>query len=294
MHNKTKHLFAGLSHVSCEDEGYDLGHGVFLKPTYAHLFSTGMMAFKKPAPGKHHPGPWCAVGGGFAYDINLELAIPVNIELPWGIGAEDAVWLIAALLRLANYPYLNVPVVSSSPFQCKVTKQNERLVHPFETSPRIFQATADAVTTIATEDLAWVKSVWPQAAKMMKDDATLSVALRAVDFCTVQERTASALLTAWGALEELFAPSRGELRFRVSANIAAYLQPPGPERLALYKKVSKLYNARSKAAHTAQNAEIEELLQSFVILRNALVKMIDAGKVPKQKDFEELLFCGCV
>ena len=78
----------------------------------------------------------------------------------------------------------------------------------------------------------------------------------------------------------------------MSAHIAAYLEPVGAKRLELFKTVAKLYNARSKAAHTAQDAEIAALVQSFIILRNALVRMIDEGVVPTQADLEKRLFCG--
>jgi hypothetical protein len=136
------------------------------------------------------------------------------------------------------------------------------------------------------------ESVWPRTAELMRTCPPLNMALRAADACTVRGRPASALLTAWGALEELFAPSRAELRFRVSAHIAAYLEPVGPKRLELFKTVADLYNARSKAAHTAQDAELGALVQSFVILRNALVRMVDEGAVPTQADLEKRLFCG--
>ena len=102
--------------------------------------------------------------------------------------------------------------------------------------------------------------------------------------------TSQSVLTIWGALEQLFAPSAGELRHRVAANIAAYLVPRGPERLATYKHVLKLYNARSAAAHTAKDLDRGVMLESWVILRNALVKIITEQRVPSQTDFEHLLY----
>jgi hypothetical protein len=42
----------------------------------------------------------------------------------------------------------------------------------------------------------------------------------------------------------------------------------------------------------ADTAEIATLVQSFVILRNALVRMIDDGTVPSQADLEKRLFCS--
>jgi hypothetical protein len=59
------------------------------------------------------------------------------------------------------------------------------------------------------------------------------------------------LVAVWGALERLFSPSHVELSFRVSANIAAYLELPGRGRYACFKKIKGLYEIRSKAAHGA-------------------------------------------
>src|SRR3546814_14004559 len=59
--------------------------------------------------------------------------------------------------------------------------------------------------------------------------------------------------------------------------------------LELFKTVADLYSARSEAAHTAQDADVAALIQSFVILRNALIRMIDEGAVPMQADLEKRL-----
>jgi hypothetical protein len=285
-------LYAGLSHATYAGEPFDLGHGVVLRQVYAHLFAANMMAFSRASDGKPHPAPWRAARGGYGYDIEAELAVGKSEKLPGGLNAEDTIWLIAALLRLAKYAYLMVPVVSDTPFDAAATAKEDTLLCPFETVPRILRATAEELPHLEKEDLVWVKSVWPRTAELMRTSSALSMALRAADACTVSGRPASALLMAWGALEELFSPSRSELRFRVSAYIAAYLEPVGAKRLELFKAVTKLYDARSKAAHTAQDTEVAALVQSVVILRNALIQMIDEGKVPTQAEFEKRLFCG--
>ncbi|MGY0778502.1 hypothetical protein ACW7BC_11470 [Azospirillum argentinense] len=251
-----------------------------------------MMAFARATKGKLHPAPWRAARGGFSYDIEAELAVPTTSELPGGMNAEDVVWLVVALLRLAKYLYLMVPIISDHPFDAAATSEQEPVLQPFEVEPRILKAADSQISMLEAEELEWVKSVWPRTAELLRTCPSLNIALRAADACTVRGRPASALLMAWGALEELFAPSRAELRFRVSAHIAAYLEPVGPKRLELFKDVANLYNARSKAAHSAKEVEVGDLVKSFVILRNALVRMIEIGKIPTQSDFEKLLFCG--
>lgn len=292
MLEERPNLYAGLSHVTYSGDPFELGHGVVLRSTYAHLFATNMMAFGRAIEGKAHPAPWHPARGGFSYDIEIELTVPSYQKMPGDFSGEEIVWLIAALLRLVEYPYLMVPIISDLPFDAVATSKRPPLFRPFEIEPRLLSAGSEDVSRIRGESLSWVKSVWPSTAKLLRKCSPLNTALRAADACTIRDRPASALLMAWGALEELFAPSRAELRFRVAAHIAAYLEPVGPKRLELFKTVADLYNARSKAAHTAQDAELSTLLQSFVILRNALIRMIDEGSMPVQADLEKLLFCG--
>ena len=73
-------IYAGLSHVTYHGESVDLGHGVVLRSTYAHLFAANMMAFARAANGEAHPTPWRAARGGFGYDIQVELEqIPADV-----------------------------------------------------------------------------------------------------------------------------------------------------------------------------------------------------------------------
>lgn len=285
-------LYAGLSNLAYAGEPFDLGHGIVIRSTYAHLFASNMMAFGRVQAGKSHPAPWRAARGGFGYDIEIELSVPTGQLLPGGLSGDDAVWLIAALLRLAKHAYLMVPVISDISFGDAANSEQEPLLRPFEIEPRILHAVDEELSRLTADDLSWVKLAWPRTAELMRTCPSFNMALRAADICTVRGRTASALLTAWGALEELFAPSRAELRFRVSAHIAAYLEPVGAERLKLFKAIAALYNARSEAAHTARDTEVAALISSFVILRNALIRMIDEGAVPTQADLEKYLFCG--
>ncbi len=53
-----------------------------------------------------------------------------------------------------------------------------------------------------------------------------------------------------------------------------------------------LYNVRSAAAHTATHVELNALVESYVTMRNALMKMVNGRRIPTQEDFERLIFSG--
>jgi len=106
------------------------------------------------------------------------------------------------------------------------------------------------------------------------------------------EDTALTLISLWGALEAIFSPSTSELRFRVSALISSYLNPPGPQRLAHQKQIAELYDKRSAAAHGKRKHDGNDLLLTFELLRKVLIQIIRDGEMPTRQHLENKLF-GC-
>jgi hypothetical protein len=283
-------MFGGIMNVDLAERSFDLGSGVRLERTFAHLMSVNLMAFAPAKEGRHHPGPWKAAKGGFGYDISVEIQVPTDGTLPGSLQPREAIWLIAALVRLAKCPYLMVPVISSHPFRAIADSPEEPTLEPFETEMRLLRPAEGRHAVLDSELLTWISRVWSPTADLMKQDSRFDSAFRAFDLCTVRGRTSSSLLTVWGALEQLFAPSTAELRYRVSSNIAAYLNPPGEKRLNAYREILDLYNHRSTAAHTAKDAAQSAFLGSYVLMRNALVRMVDEQHVPNQKELERAIF----
>lgn len=286
-------IYAGLSRVRYEGEPFDLGYGIQIKSTFAHLFSAPMMAFARPSKGTSHPAPWrAAQGGGFAHDIEVELSLPSDESYPHGLSARRIAELLASLLRLEHMA-LTVPVISNLSFSEAATADGTPVLEPFETGTRIVSF-ADAEREMITKSqLQWLKETWPKAAAMVSESAAFDAALSAADNCTVEGRIASSLLLAWGALEGLFAiGSTSEVRYRVASNIACFNKPFGAERLDLFRETKKLYDARSKVAHSAKDADLGELLRSFVILRNSIVRILAVGQVPTLESLEQLKFGG--
>jgi hypothetical protein len=289
---KQQCLYGGISGVGLAVESIDLGEGVEIRRTYAHLFSANMMAFARPHQGAHHPPQWKAAKGGFGYDIESEIRAPSRTSLGESFDAKETIWWIATLLRLARFPYLSIPVISNRSFSEIASSDQEPTLTPFETEGRIFGPGENGTSVLNIEHLDWVKDKWLSAGKLLSRNPKFYSALKAFDSATLRGRASSSLLGMWGGLEQIFAPSPGELRFRVAALMASYLEMYGNNRLSLYREILKLYNERSIAAHTAQEVETGPLLQTYVIMRNVLVKMIDTSKVPTQTDLEALLFCG--
>ncbi len=144
---------------------------------------------------------------------------------------------------------------------------------------------------LRVDDLAWVKShllVW---ASLLE----LPAFRLAVDSLTTHHMHANLRMCAaalWAGVEALFAIN-SELRFRLAAFAAAYLEPRGAGRLELYKEMKQLYDYRSKAVHGASTSD--KLLHAHVlkvrcILSRLLCKMTETGAQPSLADFEGVLF----
>lgn len=282
-------VHAGLSGITLEEEAFELGQGVVLSRTYAHLMAPFLMAFNPASPGGAHPAPWKAASGGFGFDVTAELLIPHTSadshEERIGIART-----ILFLLRLGVNPATTLPVFSSHPFRSLPdAPDNETTLLPYEVQRRHFPlgVSGGKLTEAAAS---WVKQRWPVTHELSSKNADFSLAVDAIDSGQFVQNHALTMVSLWGALEALFSPATTELKFRVSALIASFLEAPGNDRAALQRKIAKLYDKRSAAAHGKPKHQAEDLLESFNLLRAVLMKIIDIGQVPSKESLEAALF----
>lgn len=95
--------------MTCDFEDVDLGDGVFIRQSYAHLFAPFMMAFKPKGKHGFNEGPWKAAKDGVAFDISAQIEVQDVPEFNGKFGQKDKIWLTASLVRLSNHPYALVP-----------------------------------------------------------------------------------------------------------------------------------------------------------------------------------------
>lgn len=282
-------IHAGLSGLELEEELFELGDGITLRKTYAHLMAPFMVAFKPAPPGGHHPTPWKTASGGVSIDVNAELFIPSHIEEQYGSRIGIARTLVF-LIRLTVNPATTLPVFSNYAFAShKDIPDNQFILFPFETQTRYFPI--GVVGGKANADtLVWVRDQWQTVHKLISENTEFSFAVEAIDMGQFVQNSTLTMVSLWGALEALFSPSANELKFRVSSLIASYLEAPGVKRLELQKEVAKLYDKRSAAAHGKPTHKSKDLLDTFNLLRKILMIIILRKKVPSKDDLEGMLF----
>ena len=289
MGDDEQYLYGGISGVELSVDSFDLGHGVTLKKTYVYMFAPWIMSFA-PAGPKGLAKPVKGAEGGFAFEVLIELRVPREPVLGTNIDARETIWWIAALLRILGYPYLTVPLTSDQPFDVAAKPDAKPTLEPFETSHRILVPIEKSHRRITHDVLEYAQGKWLDLGRMLQSNKGFYSVVKAFDYATVRYKTSSSLIALWGAIEQLFSPSPGELRYRVASLLASYLEPPGEARLKLYERIKKLYDERSTAAHTARDVGVGPVVETYVLLRNVLVQIIDENRVPTQQDLEERLF----
>ncbi len=283
-------LYCCLTSIAVGEEPFELGHGITLSRSYAHVMSHTMLAVKRPEkPNQPHPGPWAATGDGFGFDCDVVLHIPSTYRRQ-GMNSSEVAMRLTALMRMWVDPRIRLTMMSAEPPE-KIagTVSRVHVANAVEVQPWYFQL-HPATERDTKEDLNWIKKHWETALDLTQQSAAFSLGLDAIAQVQLIHSSALGLVSVWAALEALFTSSTSELRFRVSAMIAAYLHPPGPPRIAEHKRAMKLYDARSAAAHGAPKHTANDLLNSLEILRRVLIKMVYEEKVPAREDLELLLF----
>jgi hypothetical protein len=101
-----------------------------------------------------------------------------------------------------------------------------------------------------------------------------------------------AIACIWAGIESLFSIN-SELVFRISLEIANFIEKDTAKRKALFKHVKDIYGLRSKAVH-GDNMNDNELLstihESYFILRDLISRIIANGHHINERDIDILLF----
>lgn len=284
-------LYAGLTSFDVPAEPIALGPGIVLSKTHAAFLTPLTLVNTSPPspdPLKLKPAYWqCS---------NDEQIISAELRIARSAGADfearyETARFIVLMIRLWSDPAIGLHVLSSHRFAdlCELPDGERRILLPVETQPRFFKlGTLEPSRVIGS--LQWVTENWQAAYSLYKASSEFRLAADSLDSGQFVPNHALTLISLWGALEALFSPSTTELKFRVSALIAAYLEAPGLKRLELQKQVASLYDMRSAAAHGKPRHQGEHLLKTFELVRKVLIKMIQEKAIPTKEALERRLF----
>ncbi|MEP0709517.1 MAG: hypothetical protein ABJL17_16445 [Parvibaculum sp.] len=269
-------LFGGIANASIQSDEFDFGGGVVARKTYAHVMAPFLAAFERARPGSYHPGPLKAVGGGIAFDVELEIVVPRSSQ-PTGFDRLNTIWWLAALLRMLHPSGLRVPVVANMSFAAVVGADSEPKFWPVEMTGRGLQLQPSA--ELPVEVLEWVAKHYVGGERLMRDSA-FSLAFQALDASLFVSHLGSSKLLLWAALEALFRPGRHRTTHRLSAAIATYLVANRSDRDREYDRVKRLYEARGQVTHAAEVPDVADVAAAFRLAQACFTKVLELGQTP--------------
>lgn len=299
--------YIGLSNVDFEiPEEFPLGDGVILCKVNAYVYANNWISpFKPDARGQPAHGVVdFSLDSYRSYEIKYQLYIPKDYAIPIGLNKLDIASIIVALFRLKAVQGLLAPIASNVTFTVfdDIASNTERAYDaPEKLRGKCFHLLEfesnklelmDNKTMAGIKDVEWVKNHWHNTVKLFLQNQNFWDAFNAHLYSFHSVTESLALVTIWGALERLFLRDRLKLKYRISLNIASFLEPPGNERKALFQTIKTLYNERSKSAHGKfYNTKIKdgkkifyttvkEFQDSNLVLKRCLVKMIELNQIP--------------
>lgn len=199
-------------------------------------------------------------------------------------------WLLVSAIRCRTLADLLVPAVSSVSWDAIAAMEDGGCdVSLVEDVPAARQL--GEVVLISPESLDWVRDHIESWARLVRNPAFNL----AVDSLTTHHQQANLRMSAaalWSGFEALFGVSM-ELRFRLAAMAAAYIEERGEGRLTLYRRIKSLYDLRSKAVHGADLSDAklaEHVVEVRALLSRIVCLAVEAGTVPTIDELETRLF----
>jgi hypothetical protein len=172
-----------------------------------------------------------------------------------------------------------MPVISDRYYAEIARLDEEPVLWPIEMTPVQLRLRPDPPRTLAVADLVWIRDHLVEGARLM-DDQSFNRAMQTLDGVVWAHSTGAGIVMTWAAVETLFRPGRQNVSKNLAAAIAAYLEPPCPERDRLFQRVRSLYEARGGTAHAALQPEPGAFFASLLVARAVFCTAIERRELP--------------
>lgn len=226
--------------------------------------------------------------GRYSHSVQHELCVDRSFGSK-DQGAFNLAWWFLSALRVRTLADFLVPAVADHSWSTiAAVTDGSCHVQLLEDVPRA-RRFGDA-PRISKADLDWTETSLIAFAEHLE----VPRFRLAVDALTTHQHEASLRMTAaslWVGVEALFGIN-SELRFRLAALAASFLESRGPQRVGRYRAVKAL-DVRSRAVHggAIEGAALAHHISEVRVLLSSLIcKMVDAKHVPAENEWEQVLF----
>jgi len=198
-------------------------------------------------------------------------------------------WFVISALRCRTLVDILIPAVASASWDIiPAIKDGSCKVQLLEDVPGARKLSDKVEVTL--ESLDWVQTNLENWIALLEQPPFHL----AIDSLTTHHQHANLRMAAaalWAGFEALFGIN-SELRFRLAVLAASYLEERGPSRLAIYRRIKKLYDFRSKAVHGGVVSEgllTNHIIEVRELLSRLVCRMTEIGTMPTTDEYEELL-----
>jgi hypothetical protein len=239
-----------------------------------------MMAFAESVDGGPTSGPWVAVDEAYhSFQARAELAIE-DLDFFEGLFApSQAMWLIAALLRLRMEAPVRVTTVANVPL---ATLKGQDNIWPlsFEGSPYqngLFRA---GRVTMTADDLKWLSDTLPVAVRLFREEHFMR-ALTIFDESIWASNLNIGAVFIWTAIEILFDCSSKQHKTKaISSALADCVGHNKADRDRAYQIIVELYGKRGRVVHAGSDIERYDFGQSHALARAAFMNVLGRKELP--------------
>lgn len=141
---------------------------------------------------------------------------------------------------------------------------------------------------VTDRDTDWIGKHFDAFNRLASESESFRFSLIAISDWRYSKDARSALARLWSGIESIFG-IKSELVYRLAMTAASLLCPRGVGRVAKFKSIKRLYGTRSKAVHGASisdDALIDAVDESYQLLKDLLLKIVEQGTPFTEEDFE--------
>jgi hypothetical protein len=272
-------LYGSMTGIVLPADTFHVCEGVELRKGVFEIFSSPMLAFAEPlTPGTHTPGPWVVVHGGFHLKSRAELAIQ-SLAAFDGFLPSQAMWIVAALLRLRVEAPVRITAVANVPLASLPEHSNARAL-AFEASPFQLGLYRTDRADLDADGLDWLSATLPVAARLFHEER-FNRAFTLYDTATWAGRVELATVLLWTSVEVLF--DLGGVQHKTKAicsALAEYVAHDARDRDRAYGVIRDLYGKRGSIVHAGRKIDQQDFVQSYSIVRAMFRNVLGRQTLP--------------
>jgi hypothetical protein len=227
----------------------------------------------------------------FCYLKNNFEIISYENESSFGYDILNRAWLLNTLLVLRKKTSINSIALLNQSWN-KLKDINNVQANLCDYHVKMLKTESLNELNVENGDIEWIKKYYENANTLAFENEKFRYALEVINSWRYCVDVKSAIAILWAAIESIVNVSI-EISYRLSLSISSLLYERGDERIQKFKEIKKLYTLRSKVVHGSnlKDSQIEKaLVESFELLSELIVFMIEKNKLIKDIDFENAIF----